>query len=199
MEQRCAQEGKWRMVWGWVEGRTGTAAVVVVVVVVVEEVGPAGKDLGRNRFRWFHWAGLGALGTMGQGRQYRLCLQCLLQVAVEGKEGERRGVDASGGVRVEEAVVNETLVIRGRWRSLIRSVRGWFGCLRKPFGWRCWRCVGRRRGRQRRRCPGEPCRADPWWLLCPPAASLPLTKWWWWKGRRNRRRVVMATLMVSCC
>lgn len=108
------------------EGRTGAA-------VVVGGVNPIGKDLGQNRFRWFRWVGLGALGTTGQGRQCRLYRQCLLQVAVEGMEGERRGVDANGGVRVEEAVMNETLVMRGKWRSLILRVRELFGCLQRPF------------------------------------------------------------------
>lgn len=110
--QKRAQVEKKRKVKEEEEGTAGA----------VGGVGPAGKGLGRNRFRWFHWAGLGAMETKAQGRLCRLCcLRCCccfeLQVAVEGREGVRKGVDASGDERGEEAVVNESLVMKGRWKG----------------------------------------------------------------------------------
>lgn len=111
--QKRAQGEKRREVKEEEEGTAGA----------VGGVGPAGKGLGRNRFRWFRWAGLEAMGTRAQGRPCRLCcLRCCyycseVQVAVEGREGVRKGVDASGGERGEEAVVNESLVMKGRWKG----------------------------------------------------------------------------------
>lgn len=97
------------------EGEVGTAGAV-------GGVGLAGRGLGRNRFRWFRWVGLEAMGTRAQGRPCRLCcLRCCccsdVQVAVGEREGVKKGVDASGGERGEEVVVNESLVMKGRWKG----------------------------------------------------------------------------------